>query len=458
MTNSNLKQDWQIGVGKPSRLGIDLNVILRNPQGNKLAYQIRGLVGIPRPSQNDGERTYCAKFLYDNSAAPRNMDYALVGWEEIANEQYGVAIRTCRRIPCITDSDLHEPPKIYIPPDYEEPGITFSESDYTRWDKEYKENRYCRFEDRKSLHQRLDNIFSNLLILNESGQMTLTSDEIWWRLFQHVLTEMRLRNEPPTPTNRHPQVDTYRPFKDGNVCRKAAEVVAARGTSDEVLVKYGKPEHMKYLYESGSLRINPVSEYKKEKHNQAIRDDERTLIFKGGFKDERNKDSYLTQESAGWTPENIARLRRDFVTLFNAPKLASGEVVEYKREMSTDYWAYCMAIVLDPRLFADFDSTACVIVKRQPFMERLVATMKKEMPSGTLHVGKAEYEDPLGAFSSRHHNVLGLPIHMSKSFEYSYQNEFRFAHVPTLFQENLAPVDLVIGSLADIAEYIEINL
>lgn len=458
MTNSNVKEDWPIGVGKPNRLGIDVNVILLDAQGNP-NYQIRGVIGIPRLSQSDEERAYCARFLYDNSTAPKNMDYSLIGWEEVSDGPYNVSIRTCRQIPSITTKDLLEPPKIYIPPDYEEPRVTFSNSDYARWDKEYKENRYCRYEKRESLQQRFQDIFLNLQIISESGRMALTSDESWHRMLQHVLTEMRFRNEPPTPANMHPRVVPSMPFKDGNVCRKAAEVVAARGTSDEVLVKYGKPEHMKDLYENGFLRINPVSEYNNRKHNQATKDNERLLLFKGGFRDRQSKDAYLTQDSMDWTPENIARLKRDFVPLFDAPNLKGGEVVECKLTMNTNYWAYCMAMVLDPRLFADFDSTSCVVVKKQPFVKRLTTAIEERMPNGTLHVSQVEYEDPLGAFSNRRHSsILDIRVHTSKSFEYSYQNEFRFVHVPTELQENLTHVDLVIGSLADIAEYIEIDL
>ena len=130
---------------------------------------------------------------------------------------------------------------------------------HDEWVREYGANPYSRHETREALHQRYQDIWVNPLVLKRSGRMGLTTDENWYRLEQHVLTEMLLRGEPPTPSNRHPRVPEARPFVDGDLCRKAAGVVSARGTDHKELVKYGRREHMEALFREGRLYLNSAT-------------------------------------------------------------------------------------------------------------------------------------------------------------------------------------------------------
>ena len=110
----------------------------------------------------------------------------------------------------------------------------------------------------------------------------MTTDENRYRLQQHVITEMLLRGEPPSPTNHHPDVQEARPFFDGDLCRKAAGVIAARGSDHNVVIKYGKKEHMEALM-NGEVYLNSATKYNEDMHNQAVRDDELAIDFKGGY-------------------------------------------------------------------------------------------------------------------------------------------------------------------------------
>ena len=159
-----------------------------------------------------------------------------------------------------------------------------------------------------------------------------------------------MRGQPPNEQNLDPRVLQDMPFKDGHLCRKAAEVVEARDTSHEVIVKYGKYNHMKDLYDRGKVRINPATTYENFNHNQAVRDDEREIIFKGGC--------YVNGKSKGFwkgdtVPENFEELvdrgEASFVRMFNAPSLERDEYSDVRVTMKTDYWMYCMAGILDQR-------------------------------------------------------------------------------------------------------------
>ena len=74
-----------------------------------------------------------------------------------------------------------------------------------------------------------------------------------------------------------------RPFFDGNLCQKAASVVLARGKDHDMLVKYGKREHMESLFREGEMYLHSATSYNDSVHNQAVRDNELAIDFKGGY-------------------------------------------------------------------------------------------------------------------------------------------------------------------------------
>ena len=281
-----VRSAWARQVGQPHTRGIRLNVGIRFlPCAHRsIDYQIRGVVDVARPPHGNDERTYLAKLLSETADLPqRRYEYAVLDWEETAGGD-GVRVDKCSPIPVLTDDNVLDL-KTFTPPDFE---ATTDHSDgpgdkqHNEWAREYHANPYCRCETREELHQRYQDIWVNTLVLKPSGRMGLTTDENWYRLQQHVITELLLRGEPPTPSNRHPRVPEAQPFFDGELCRKAARVVAARGTDHDVLVKYGKREHMGVLLREGNLYLNSATSYNASVHNQAVRDDELAITFKGG--------------------------------------------------------------------------------------------------------------------------------------------------------------------------------
>ena len=423
--------------------------------GNGIEYQIRGVVDVPSPPCGDDERGLLANVLFmpPKSRTRRSAQSRLHGWVATSGGD-GVRIDKCGTIPTLTDEDICDL-KVFTPPDIEEvdESETISSERHNEWVREYGANRYCRYVSRPELNQRYQDILVNTLVLQPSGKMGLTTDEYWYQLQQHVITELLLRAEPPSPSNRDPRVEEARPFFDGELCRKAANVVSARGTDHDVVVKYGKREHMEALYQSGQVYMNSASNYNESTHNQAVWDDELEIAFKGGYVRATRPTQFYDRDNV--PPESTIERGVGFRPIYECPDLEEREYATMPIQMCTDYWMSCMADVLDQRLFADFEADSCVIIRRQPFVERL-ARVGFLLPNVKMSFGRVNYVAPLGAFPKGIPVARSMPIHMTKVFRYAYQREVRFVCLPNKFKERLEPRCLEIGAISDIAEFVSL--
>ena len=469
-TRETVRDEWLERAGIPNRYGIALNITISDTEYKSTEYQVRGVVDVPSRPQNDDERLALAKILLSRADIPERSQrrFRLVDWERTDGGE-GVIVHQCGKIPIITAKDIipgsfqqFEAPAFEAPRQAELPGNL----DHSRWRREYRANQYCRIESRKELHQRLQDIWVNKEVLSSSGNLTLTTEERWYRLEQNVVDEMLMRGQPPSEQNLHPRVDIAMPHMDKHLCRKAAEVVAAQGTENDVFVKYGQLDHMKDLYEKGIAWISSASDLNQQTHNQAVRDDERSLAFKGGIHPINStrgvavSRSFFTKQNA---PEDFSRLVRQgdiqFTRIFDAPELERDQEMELRVRLGTDYWTYCLSELLDPRLFSDFKANACVIIKRKPFIERLARIMRFVKPGAQFGFDRVTYDDPLGAYATKRPAYVSPDrVPMTKLFRYAYQREIRFVWLPTAPQEKLDSFELPIGPLCGFAELLECNV
>ena len=450
-----VRPEWAEQIGKPHPCGIRLNVGVRfvpnEHQG--LEYQIRGVVDVPSPPYGNDERSFLAKVLVDAAEIPRRRhEYAVLDWVAVDGGD-GVRIDKCGPIPVFTDEHILDL-TTFTPPDVEEAddNCRIGAEQHNEWVREYGANRYCRHETRQELHQRYQDIWANTQVLTPSGKMGLTTDQNWYRLQQHVIAEMLLRGEPPAPSNHDPRVREARPFFDGELCRKAATVVSARGTDDDVLVKYGKREHMEALFQDGEVYLNTATNYNESVHKQAVRDDELAIAFKGGYVRATGPMQFHDRHNP--PSEHIADRGTGFRSIHLLPELSRDQYATMAIRMATDYWMFCTADVLDQRLFADFEADSCVIIRRKPFVERVLQMARLQLPNVERYFGRVQYVDPLGTLSTGTPAAHSIPIHMTKVFRYAYQREVRFAFPPNRFQDRLEPRFLRIGSISDIAEFV----
>lgn len=405
------------------------------------------------PPYGDDERRYLAEVLLDSANLPqRRYEYAVLDWiTEDGGD--GVRVDKCNPIPVLTGDSISDL-KVFTPPEVEEVGDNdrLGSEQHNEWIREYGANRYCRYETRQELHQRYQDIWANILVLTRSGKMALTTDKDWYRLQQHVITEMLIRGEPPTRSNQDPRVQEARPFFDGELCRKAASIVSTRGTDHDVLVKYGKREHMEALFRRGELYLNSATSFNASVHNQAVQDDELAINFKGGYTRATHPTRFYDENQQ--PPEHVVEQGAGIRLIYDLPELRLNQYATMTIRMATDYWMFCMADILDQRLFADFEADSCLIIRRKPFVERVLRTATLHLPNVQGQFGRVRYIDPLGAWPAGTCVTPSIPIHMMKVFRYTYQREVRFAFLPKRFQKRLEPRFLRIGPISDIAEFV----
>jgi hypothetical protein len=301
------------------------------------------------------------------------------------------------------------------------------------WRAAYRANRYARHLSQDELDSRLRDLIVNIMVTSHKGLLGPRlgpSGLKWMELFTHMLEELTLRHRPyPAGFTR----DFLRPARIselvGPLAQKAAQVLSHyEGSTDDILVKYGKREFMTALLEHGQLRIQPASYFATVDHVGAMKDDELSLPLSFALPDEQAAKLGLP------SPEYLNR---------------SGEYrLDVDVQAPADYWLYCLAKTLEVRLFADFEADACVIIRDVDAFSRRLWQSELGAAIEVKTAGLVGYIDPL---------LPSTPIFVpfAKHFRYAYQEEYRFLWLPSaLGQARLNSVDVALGSLEGLAELI----
>ena len=473
---------WSREIGKPSELGVQLQVAISYSDRSGPHVVATGTVGIPRPPEDDLERHLLATKITDLIEAPDVAIFSFSGllwWRLVKGGPFQVELTETRQLRQLDESEVSNRVSMSGPGPMNEPVFRteFPESD--DWAREYADNRYLRFESRIALNQRYQALITNITVLTHTGQVTLTEEKLWHRLFKHVVIEMFRRGEPPVTHNFHPSVAPAILFPDKELCTRAAAAVAHVPKQGPYLVKYGKADHMRRLYERGELHVPPASAYGDPDHNQAVRDHELSLPHYGVV---ANDGGFLKARDLGANADVMRAPDHHFLPLFHAPKAQRDEVTCFE-SYGPDAWMYCVSELLAPRLFSDFGADACVVLEPDAFQARMFDALRPPAGNKVFAHGSVHYIDPIGAYSQppRHppqvhisyvpqaegraqryqpfgpDGELARPpdVHFSKRFRYAYQSEYRFVSFPAQPTDRLtAPLTFSLGSLADIGRLI----
>jgi len=389
---------WSCQIGNSSELGVQLQVAISYSDRSGPHVVATGTVGVLRPPEDDFERQLLAAKIEDLVEAPDIAIFSFFGvlwWRVVAGGPFEVDLIEKHQVRQLDESEISNRVSFSGPGPMNEPVFRteFPESD--GWAREYEDNRYLRFETRISLNQRYQDIITNITVLTHTGQATLTQEKIWHRLFKHVVIEMFRRGEPPVPHNFHPSVAPAILFPDKELCTRAAAAVAGLERQRPCLVKYGKADHMRRLYERGELHVAPASAFGDPDHNQAVRDHELSLHQYGVV---ANQEGFV---KACDVHENFDLVREPghrFVPLFHASKAERDEVTGLEFH-GPDAWVYCMSGLLAPRLFSDFGAEACVVLDRDAFQARVFDALRPPNGNKGFGHGPVNYIDPVGAYS-----------------------------------------------------------
>jgi hypothetical protein len=129
------------------------------------------------------------------------------------------------------------------------------------------------------------------------------------------------------------------------------------------------------------------------------------------------------------------------------------EKKELFRGMSVhDFYVWCCGLGYDARLFHEFQANAVLVIRNiDEFRSRFSSAMNKELPGWTMQDGPLAYYDP---YNIRREQLV--PI-FQKNIRFLHQNEYRFSWLSSSGGKTSAPLFPVLGSLADIAEFYEID-
>lgn len=188
------------------------------------------------------------------------------------------------------------------------------------------------------------------------------------------------------------------------------------------LYRYSERKWLERSLELGEFRLRPATDYKQQEIDSARHDDELVRISTSPA-----SAVTITIERTGQTIKPI------------------GDVV-YRSDVGTNYLTICFSKRWDEHLFDDFPGTdACLVIHDvEDFCERFHSAAELALPqwagidAAVVYGGKSN----LGAV-------------FSKPLQFIVQHEWRFAWRPHTRVEELAPVMLTIGSIADIAEIVE---
>jgi hypothetical protein len=121
------------------------------------------------------------------------------------------------------------------------------------------------------------------------------------------------------------------------------------------------------LYEKGRLRLQPASFFAQKDHNGAVRDDELSLDVMLVL----SRDDVV----------KVVRIEKD------VPADAPDQRFDVRFKSPTDYWLYCVTTSVEPRLFVDFQASACVIIRdHRKFVDLLRDAAMKSLPLTKMHM------------------------------------------------------------------------
>jgi hypothetical protein len=300
----------------------------------------------------------------------------------------------------------------------------------------YREYRYLQDLSTSDLRQICRDTFRNFITINVLGKaapLSLNHPRHWyWRVrLLHVLEEFSVRFGPYPNGFDDEFVRDFRFPKPGSprIRRAASEPSHRSLTRGKYLVKYGKKEHILDMLDHGLVRLAPASSYASAENNDAIFDTE--LKF--------------TYSLCNPSPELVA-LHGALPSDLKADEPFHGTVF-LEQTLREDYYLFCLSASYDPRLFDDFESDACLIIKAPTeFRDRLMRRAADQLQSKGWAFAPVTYVDPFSLPDTAHHPSL------RKHHRYAYQDEVRAVwqmHKGCGMNLDACFVDL--GSLRDIS-------
>lgn len=299
----------------------------------------------------------------------------------------------------------------------------------------YHRDRYLQHLSLEDLIQRTVDVLSNYPTLRPDGRIGLLpideTGQYWFTLFCNIMTELELRGETLPDgflTNAPVPKPTWPSPPRGLVTPESMNVVG------DYLFKYGEERYLRPILEKGLIRLAPASFYSDPSLNLAQKDDELEVsILANPIRVKVQRVDQQTLEDEGEPIHPIGN-------------------VNFTLQYPSDYYVFCLASSYDLRLYDDFPSDSCLVI-RDPkrFVEKIFAAFEEKVPKWSGCATFVSYYDPLRL------EKMPSRVFFHKHFRYSYQKEYRIVLRPPEPVGNLSPLFIEIGSLEEYCDLIKVS-
>ncbi len=303
------------------------------------------------------------------------------------------------------------------------------------WRYKYRENRDLDHLSPEDLSERMFDCINNLRVRTERNKLGLLQpnekyDEEWMIRFTQVLEECVVRKYPwpgPISISNYKSAmehafdsipDMDRALKENNSKKKG------------YLLKFGNSFFLKQSIENGRFRIASAAYYDSQEHNHARRDTELSRYCCPNPKlPEHNKYNEC------WSPKS----------------LKSKELWK-SVNIDTDYLLFCLSYQYSARLFGDFDSTACIVIKDpEIFIKKILTAIAPKLNGWQFQVADVKYYDPIRIDPRK------IVVPEFKPFKHAYQKEVRIISIPPHPISLIEPIEVEIGSMREYASLVDLD-
>ncbi len=272
----------------------------------------------------------------------------------------------------------------------------------------YRKTRYLESARDDDLDARLDGLVANLVSFNPEGEPQFRVKNGREAIaFIELLEELNLRSLNIEPLLQ-PRLQKYKGlFVERDIKRIQIQLERFRGK--KCLFKFTKAEYVDAIL-NGEARFKTASSYNDSGLSIAIRDDELNI------------------------EHNLRGLRMT---------TKDGTTIPVKDNLITtkaagDYYVSCFSSDFKLQFFPLFDSDSCVVIDdSEKFVNSVIERHEEKFPQFCILFGAVDYIDRYRQLKPKR------PIEFRKSWDYSYEKEFRFVSFSESDTENLEPLRTV---------------
>lgn len=290
----------------------------------------------------------------------------------------------------------------------------------------------------ESILDRLGEIMSNSVLINEKCKLSMTplfsNNGKLLKIFSDTFIEAQSRGLLTDSFKQQTgmlQLNSY--FQDGLPNGFKMFENYEHNFNDNVLFRFSEKKYIHQMYKEGYFRICPAAEYENDTHLKAIKDNE--LV----------REYYLSAVNDILQGEKYVERNGVKMHFTNGTLPLSCHM--------NNYYTFCTSNKINRRMPTDFHADSVLIIKdKKEFLDRCKNRLASILPDWEFLESDVTYYDPYTDILSDFNQEF------YKHFSFAYQDEHRFILRNRKLPDDtkLENIFLDIGSLEDISEVIDL--